>query len=291
MKIRKTPLVLLMGIILVCLALTGCPEDAALLGLHAELTEQEMRQPEAKYYNPAFSPLSPDVQAAISGGPADCNRALKFENINDLLKPGYLDIENGYCLNPDDGTGFVAVKTDFPGATADMIHWWFWWHAYPDIRYKIWCPGDHYAIGIKNKQQAGNPALTYEQRYVNNTQFPYEDTGNGIFKLSIHFVPPEAFGFNTGKFEEAGIAAMVCARVGYMVGDLNIEHTYMCHEFRKTHNGLELRSRFWPGKALPGVALRKLAITEDVVKGLASHNAHEYSHLAEFLPEIYGEFK
>jgi len=61
---------------------------------------------------------------------------LKFADIKDLLKPGYLEIENGYCPNPD-GTGFVAVKTDLPSATADMIQWWFWWHTIKDIRYKI----------------------------------------------------------------------------------------------------------------------------------------------------------
>jgi phloretin hydrolase len=291
MKIRKSPLVLLISMFFVCLVFIGRSEAANLLGLNAELTSKEKMEPEAKYYNPNFSPLSPDVQAAIAGGPVDCSRALKFENINDLLKPGYLDIENGYCLNADDGTGFVAIKTGFPGATADMIQWWFWWHANKDIRYKIWCPGDHYAISVKNKQQAYNPFLSYEQRRVNNTHFPYEDTGNGIFQLSIHFVPPEEFGFNTSKLGESGIAALVCAKVGYMVLGLNIEHTYMCHEFRKTYNGLELRSRFWPGKALTSVALRKSAITQNVAQGLASHNAHEYSHLAEFLPEIYQEFK
>ena len=296
MKSIKRPFVLLIGMIFVCLVLTGCPaeivsEEAALLGLNAELTPEEMRMPEAKYYNPIFAPLPSDVEAAISGGPGDCSRALKFENINDLLKPGYLDLENGYCLNSNDGTGFVAIKTDFPGVTADMIQWWFWWHANKNIRYKIWCPGAHYAISVKNEQQANNPFLSYEQRRVNNTQLPYEDTGNGIFLLSIHWVPPEEFGFDTSKFKEAGIAAVLCAKVGYMVETLNIEHTYMCHVFRKTNNGLELRSRFWPGKLLPDVTLRKLAITQDVVQGLASHNAHEYSHLSGFLPEIYEEFK
>lgn len=271
------------------LLMAGCPVNPTPQGISATPTEEERMEPEFKYYDPVFAPLAPEVAAAISGGPVDCSMATPFERIGDLLEPGYLSVENGYCLNPD-GTGFVAVKTDFPGATAEMIQWWFWWHANEDLRYKIWCPGDHYAISVANVAQASDRSLSYEQRRVGNTHFPYENTGNGVYELAIHFVPSESFGLDPSQFAAAGVEAMVCANVGYTSFGTTFDHTVMCHEFRRHGDGLELRSRFWMGKLLPS-SIRPLVITSDVAKGLASHCAHEYSHLSGFLPAIFQEFR
>jgi len=46
-----------------------------------------------------------------------------------------------------DESGYVAVRTRFPGCTAEMIDWWFTWaKKEEDIRYKIWYPGAHYSM-------------------------------------------------------------------------------------------------------------------------------------------------
>lgn len=275
-------------IMLLCSLSISC-QLVSFLNLNSKLTDEEKEMPEAKYYYTDFAPLPDDVETSLSQGPIDSNDALKFEDINDLLGPGYLDVENGYCINSD-GTGFVAVRTELPGATEDMIQWWFWWHANKNIRYKIWCPGDHYAISVKNDEQQNNEDLSHEERRVNNTHYPFEDTGEGVFQLSIKFVSPKTFGIDTSLFDQGEIEAVVCGIVGYVIGGVTIKHTYMIHVFRKKSNGLELRSRFWPGILLPKVK-RKLFITEDVVEGLAYHCSYEYNHLAEFLPDIYDEFK
>lgn len=259
-------------------------------GLNPGLTAAEKKMPEAKYYNPEFSPLPEEVEAAFANGPVDSESALKFEDLNDLLEPGYLETENGYCLN-DDGTGFVAAKIYFPGADGDMIQWWFWWHANKNIRYKIWCPGDHYAISVRDKDQANNTDLSYEQRRVNNVHYPWEDTGTGLMELSIRFVSPEEFGYDTSRFDEAGVEAAICGVVGYMIAGIPVEHTWMSHLFFRKGDGLEMRSRFWLGKAIALAELRELAITEYVARSLGYHCANEYTHLAEFLPEICREFR
>jgi hypothetical protein len=254
------------------------------------LTAREKAMPEAGYFDPTYASLPEDVSAALSAGPIPSCKALKFEEINELLEPGYLEVENGYCLNPD-GTGFVAVKTDFPGATGDMVRWWFWWHAFKNVRYKIWCPGSHFAISVHDMDRMLDPTLSYEERYLNNPQYPVEDTGTGYPWMSIRFVEPEAFGFDTSRFEAAGIDAVVCAVVGYrFAGITAIRHTCMVHLFRRTDAGLELRSRFWVGKALSPF-LRRFTITLDTARSIAFHCATEYNHLAGFLPEIYEEFK
>lgn len=285
MKKGNLSFVLFISAVLVVSILIGCD-----MGASATPTATEKNMPEYAYWNPDFSPLPAEVQVGIDNGPIDSSRALAFENINDLLNPGYLDVENGYCLNPDK-TGFVAVKIDFPNATGDMIQWWFWWHANKNIRYKIWCPGSHMAVSVKDDEQQNDPLLSYEERRINNTHYPIEDTGTGYNNMVIRFVSPEEFGFDTSKFSEAGIEAAICAVVGYRIAGVSVEHTYMVHLFRKNGDGMEMRSRFWLGKAISATGLQNLVMTEDTANKTANHCAHEYSHLAEFLPAIYQEFK
>ena len=64
----------------------------------------------------------------LSQGPMDPAKALPYERINDLLDPGYHEVETGYCIL-ENGAGYVAVNNVFPGCTVDMMKWWFAWHA------------------------------------------------------------------------------------------------------------------------------------------------------------------
>lgn len=284
MQTRGKSLFIILTILLTSFAIT-----ASVWAWNAGLTHEESRMPEAKYYNPAFADMPDEVAAALAHGPIDAEDVLDFENAADLQKPGYQNVENGYRLL-DDGTGYVAVKTDFPGATGDMIYWWFWWHGYKDIRYKIWCPGYHYGVKIKDLSRANNPFLSYKKRIENNTIYSTENVGMGIQTLAIKFVPPEEFGFDQSQFKYQGIEAVLCVEVGLMIGGINVEHSYMCHVFRKTRNGLELRSRFWLGKMLQCLWLRELIFTEKTLRDMLKHCSLEYNHLAGFLPEIYDEF-
>ena len=108
--------------------------------------------------------------------------------------------------------------------------------------------------------------------------------------MAIKFVPPEEFGFDPSQFKNQGIEAVRCVEVGLMIAGINIEHSYMCHIWRKTPHGLELRSRFWLGKMLQSKLLRQSIFTEDTLRDMLSHCSLEFNHLAGFLPEIYYEF-
>lgn len=85
--------------------------------------------------------------SALTAGPIDPSDALPFDEKNDLLKPGYLAKENGYCFLTD-GSCYVAVLTRMPGVTGDMLDWWFSWHAQESLRYKIWYPGAHAGTSV-----------------------------------------------------------------------------------------------------------------------------------------------
>ena len=38
--------------------------------------------------------------------------------------------------------------TPMPGATVEMIDWWFAWHPLLPLRYKLWNPGYHFDLQI-----------------------------------------------------------------------------------------------------------------------------------------------
>lgn len=278
--------ILFSAILAISLYLMGCSENME--ALNAKLTATEKRMPEAEYYTTDFAEYPSEVLDAIAYGPIAPAQALAFEKIGDLVNPGYLEVENGYCIL-EEGTGYVAVRTEMPGVDMEMVRWWFWWHALKNIRYKIWCPGDHYAIGAKNFDQLADPTLTPEERTMNNPHYPIEDVGLGVMELSICFMPPDAFGFDTSLFEKNGVEGAIVGIVGIRLFGVTIDHTYMCHLFRKTDTGLEVRSRFWMGAKLDQ-PLRKIIFNEEAALGMMKHCSREYNHLAAFLPDIYHEF-
>ena len=73
---------------------------------------------------------------------------MRFEDANDLLKPGYLPFESGY-RQTEDGRWTVAALTRMPGARAKMVDWWFSWIGDQEW-YRLWHPTDHVWSGWEN---------------------------------------------------------------------------------------------------------------------------------------------
>lgn len=268
----------------------------------AGLTKEEQNKPYAKYFSRTPTWLPDEVMNAIKAGPMKFEDALPFEHMNDLLSPGYKTRETGYCTMPDNSF-YVAVLTQMPGVSGEMIDWWFWWHALENLRYKIWYPGSHLANHARDPGQLLNHEFSSRQRYWNNTQYPVEDVGIGIEQLCITFLPPADFGFDISRFDEAQVATVICARVGSVTK--KVLHTDMCHFVRATDDGVEMRSRFWIGRKINLTMLseqsplhrlintkfiRKIMIPADTPLQLAYHCAQEYNNLAAILPELYHEF-
>ena len=268
----------------------------------AGLTEEEKEKPYAKYFYRTPARIPDNIMQNIQSGHMNPDDALPFERMNDLLQPGYHKRETGYCFMPDNSC-YVAVLTQMPGVTGEMLDWWFWWHAIESLRYKIWYPGSHVSNHSKDRKQLENPALSSRERYLNNTQYPVEDVGIGMDMLSITFLPPADFGFDTSLFEQAQIATAICARVGSVAK--KVLHTDMCHLVRSTADGIEMRSRFWIGRKirltmlsekssvhrLPNTKfLRKILIPGNTPMRMAHHCAQEYNNLAMILPELYRDY-
>ena len=263
---------------------------------HAYLTEDELHHPLAQYWSNRAEPTS-EVLMALNAGPLRKDEVLSWDNRHKLAEEGYLPGENGWARF-EDGSAYVAVKTFFPGATAEMIDWWFEWaQREEDIRYKIWYPGAHYAMS-----QAPTPnAPDYEQpkAYWGKSRFPVEDVGVGVARLRLDFVPPSEFGFD--ELPEG--STMLAVRVGLPNGLLKT--TDMIHFVRPVEGGVEMRSRFWIAREFEamsgglGVAaaladntlVKRVVVPENLPQELALHCANEYSQLASFLPEVYDQYQ
>ncbi|WP_411680390.1 DAPG hydrolase family protein [Clostridium thailandense] len=263
--------------------------------LRKELTVEEQQKAYAKYFhNPIAAPNS-QLMEILKQGAMDPAKALMPENINELLKDGYDEVETGYCVLPN-GAGYVAVNNKFPGVTLDMINWWFAWHGLEDLRYMLWFRKGHYGISVSDEDRAKilNPATSMVEKFQGRIHYVIEDAGNGPEDIQISFLTPEALGIdrdklNTGKFAVVGGNGVSEARSGGPKAP-----AIMLHLFREVPGGVESRSRFWMGyhmidgkpcKLLP----EGIQIPIQAPMGLAFHNVEEYSNLAAILPDLYRE--
>lgn len=247
------------------------------------LLETEKEHPLAKYYYNVETPSEHQYETLVYHDP---EKGLPIEDINQMLDAGYLAMENGYTRFKD-GSGYVAVNIVFPNASGDMLDWWFDWHGYDTMRYKIWYPGLHAMALYENYEEPetfsiSKYVLKHPEGKTNHT-IERMMKGEDLQDMQITFVNPEQYGLDNSKLGTNQWA--VCANV--KSGNQTL--VQMVHFIRKTKDGVEMRSRFWVGHNLPWIA-RKIGISEDALYGLAHHCLTEYTQLASFLPEVYKNY-
>ena len=223
---------------------------------------------------------------------------LKRNDINQLLKPGYLSTENGFC-RLEDGTMYVSALTKMPGVTLEMIDWWFWWHAAEAQRYQIWYPDMHYDISSYFRGSYTDTTLSYSERLHQSAHLVNEDIGSGAEDILIDFISPEDFGFDPRQLDPEK-ETIICARVGSP--EMGSWGSEMVHFVRATADGVEMRSRFWIGNKIYEINkseeinlhpilnkpfVKKRLIADEVGINMFHHCAQEFHNLAEVLPELY----
>jgi hypothetical protein len=264
------------------------------------LTPEEEARPFAKYYYEEIPQPDPD-HLAMMDEPCDPALAIGPEQINDLLDPGYLDVEIGWCNLPN-GAGFIANRMHYPEVTAEMIDWWFCWHTLEDLRYRIWYPPQHGALMLspENRKRMLDSSIPFAERNWGVVHHVTENCNCGMENIDINFMSPADFGFDMSRWKEpfvstfAGGFGWACAV--NKTDDSITAPALMCHIFRPhPEGGLEHRTRFWLGYRFSGgkpeLSLPPgISVPTAAIKGLATHNVHEFTRFKYFLPRIYKEF-
>lgn len=232
---------------------------------------------------------------AIERGPIDPCDALALATVDRLRDPEPLTCETGWCTLPD-GVGYIAVRSEMPNVSGEMVDWWFDWHPRESLRYRAWHPSAHLANSLQP------PPFARAKAHWGAVHHPVEDVGVGVVHARIEFCSPTEMGMSSDALDDPHVASIVC---GYAGDDrLHIRHTPMFHVFLRDGEGVVLRSRFWLGAALapygplggPGGRLlnttfvRRRALPKRLPRGLATHCAEEYANLGVLLPELYARF-
>jgi hypothetical protein len=219
--------------------------------INRELTSAEKKKSYAKYFYRPMTPPSQETYDILNKGPIDPALALPIEDRSDLLNPGYFPCEKGYCLMPD-GSGFIAMLTDMPGVTIDMLEWWFTWHGLESLRYSIWCPDDHKGIRVKPEhlRRRLDTSLPIRERAWNTTDIVDEDIGLGAELMYITFISPADYGYDMNRFKPPAALGAISGNLSLVEDDApggEIPMVTFSHFVRPTENGVEVRSRFWLG--------------------------------------------
>jgi len=264
-----------------------------------DLTPEEQKRPFAKYYDTQFPPADPEHLAKMAK-PCDPAKCIGPEQMNDLLNPGYLDMEIGWC-NLANGAGFIANKLHYPEVTKEMIDWWFCWHTLEDLRYRIWWPPQHAAIMLspENRRHMIESDLPFDQRNWGMVHHVTEDIGLGMENIDINFISPEQFGFDMSRWKEPCVSTFA-GGFGWACPVNKTDESItapalMCHIFRQhPEGGLEHRTRFWMGYRFSGGKIELslppgIQVPQASIQGLAIHNVNEFSRFKNFLPKVYAE--
>lgn len=247
-------------------------------------------QPYYRYYVQDMAKVDATMQKKMAQFPADPKDVTAVEDRNDLLKPGYLKVEVGYCEMPD-GTAFMANYLKMPHVTAAMFHWWFAWHGLEPLRYLIWNKDDHYDVAVKpgTEQRLTDDTIPMAARIYGVTHTVTEDTGFGPEKITINFKDPVDLGYDPQLLANSATDIVAAA---------NGATALMLHTVRAIDGGIELRSRFWLGwniDTTTGQPVRvipeNVKIDGEVAKRLGLHSIKEMTNLASILPSVYRENK
>lgn len=267
--------------------------------LHLGIRESEMsNKPYAKFWSPRMAPLPEHAREALLRGPVAAPLLLRLSDAPRLLDPGDLEVENG-TGRLDDGALHVAIRTDMPGVSPEMIDWWFGWHGSEAQRYKLWHPRAHVHAAWASPVPPGTRGRA---RYVGRVSYVDEYIGDRMSHVAIAFLPPRELGFDEQSLSDPRESTAVCARI--RLTDYPVDAGYLIHHVRRVPGGSEMRSRFWLGGSaatlraggpLRGIATRAVRLVATpglaMARDLLVHCAEEMGHLASFLPRLHEELR
>jgi phloretin hydrolase len=261
-----------------------------------DLTEAEKARPYAKYFHKEMAEIPAEDLAKVNAGPVDPTKVTTVQKRNDLLKPGYLEVETGYTVMPD-GSGCACTLVNMPGVTPEMFDWWFNWHPLESLRVAMWSPVAHFYISVKDPaRHLDSSGVPRRERFYGITHDVVEGFNVATSqKEAIKFFSPQDYGLDMGMFKEPEISRAICINVATDI--VKTPLSTAMHAVREVDGGVEYRSRYWLGYTMKnGTPVRvkrfiyfKPFKMRDLARNMCMHSLLEYNNLASFLPKLYEE--
>lgn len=180
-----------------------------------------------------------------------------FENINQLLEPGHLPMETGYC-RLSDGSMYVAVLTRMSGCKSRWVEWWFK-HETQKERMRDKKSTGEKTLPMNKTNGDYDFHADYQGRYVMEKRMP---------NISFKVVNPDEY-FDASKLKESRTRVVLVGHRFTTDGNL-FGHTV--HLARDTSYGCEMRSNFWLYNS-----------TEEKARARMEHCIEDMGSLADFL--------
>ena len=196
---------------------------------------------------------------------------MEFTEVNQLLEPGYLPIETGYFHLPN-GDLHVRLLSAMYKCKGIMIDWWIG-NITSNERFKMWNPKDHVKLV---RDDNWKPGPWKPGQHIGASHVAEQIVGGNTVKVRMRFHEPSEFHFDTSRFKEANVGAVICGKASDLEGNPT---SRLIHFVRDTDYGCEMRTLIWRFNNPPEVA----------GVGTISHCIAENAYLADFLPDLYAK--
>jgi transposase-like protein len=164
-----------------------------------------------------------------------------LEEVNQLLKPGYLPMETGFCRLPN-GQMFVAALTRKHGRSSDWVEWCFGNYFFATTAFND--------REVKKIRSGGWNSRWKTKQYIGTSQKGELLMGGNVHKFKMVFNDPAKY-FDTYRFKEAKIGAVICGDTFLLDGT---PEGCIIHLVRDTAMGCEIKTRAWLYNATEEVA-------------------------------------
>ncbi len=277
------------------------------------LSPGERAMPMSKYFDLPLYEMDPMSQA-LAAKPMDADQALPIESwLEHLALPGeYTHQVFGYreMENADGKYGFIAAYSTYQNATPKMMSWYFNWinvhsKSQPkdtgNLRYKLWCPAGHWTHEFINGKDRADGIMTQEQLdLLQQPGTPFADQFISV-RYPIDLMETDVDRKLLEELKKAGVW-IDPAYIKYYKTDgswtpILGTHLMLTMSRPILSGGMEKVSAEWigyglkDGKPVYDFTTPEWKVSNQWLKVGLTHGTTEAQHLAQFLPDLYNEYK
>jgi transposase-like protein len=167
--------------------------------------------------------------------------AMFIEEVNQLLRPGYMPVETGYYRLPN-GQMYIAALTRKHGRHSNWVNWCF-------VHYFLSTTAFN-DQDIKKIRTAEWNSKWKPKQYTGISQTGEYLMGGNVHRFKLIFNDPAKY-FDTSRFKEANVGAVICGDTFLLDGT---PEGCIIHVVRDTPTGCEIKTRAWLFQATEEVA-------------------------------------